>query len=153
MLGSAKGCHQKYRMFQLSWPGLDCLEVSVWVSNSDGTDPVRVSKGLGATPEWSPDGKRIVFDNNEGGRWDIWVMNADGGQEIRLTGDSSDHRAPSWSADGEWVYFTSNRSGVWEIWKVSLASKQSLQVTQHGGGYAAGVSGWKVCLLPETQYN
>lgn len=40
-------------------------------------------------PAWSPDGQHIVFlsnreDNHEAGRWRVWVMNADGGNQRPL---------------------------------------------------------------------
>jgi len=34
---------------------------------------------------WSPDGKRIAFQSNRTGRWEVWVMNADGTGAKQLT--------------------------------------------------------------------
>ena len=39
-------------------------------------------------PKWSPDGSKIAFSSmNNIENFDIWVMNADGSNQINLTGD------------------------------------------------------------------
>jgi TolB protein len=56
---------------------------------------------------WSPDGKQIVFDSNrDGGVFEIYVMNADGGgAPKRLTDPPILARYPSWSPDGKQIVF------------------------------------------------
>jgi Tol biopolymer transport system component len=58
--------------------------------------------GSDIDPAWSPDGKRIAFASNRDGAYEIYVMNADGGNRRRLTRTprrkSSD--SPDWSPDG-----------------------------------------------------
>ena len=41
---------------------------------------------LDETPSWFPDGTRLAFQSNRAGRTDVWVMNADGSGQRRLTG-------------------------------------------------------------------
>jgi Tol biopolymer transport system component/predicted Ser/Thr protein kinase len=109
----------------------------VWVSNQDGSNPVQLTDGLGrhqGTPRWSPDGRWIAFDSlGEAGHWDIYVIDAAGGQPRRITEYPSDEYVPSWSRDGKWIYFSSNRSGKNEIWRIPAAGGESAQVTDNGG--------------------
>jgi Tol biopolymer transport system component len=55
---------------------------------------------------------RIAFDNHE----DVWVINADGTDLIRLTESPGFDFDPSWSPDGTRIAFRSERSGHEEIW-------------------------------------
>jgi len=59
---------------------------------------------------WSPDGSRIAFDSgrgrNPGGYHDIYVMNADGTKQRRLTYRLRGYN-PAWSPDGRRIAFQS----------------------------------------------
>ena len=54
---------------------------------------------------------QIAFSSNRDGNWEIYVMDADGGNQQNLTNNPSDDRDPSWSPDGKRIVFFSNRDG------------------------------------------
>lgn len=56
------------------------------------TDKDFVSEGA----YWSPDGNRIVFQSNRTGNFQIYVMNADGSDIVRLTNHRGNDFYPSW---------------------------------------------------------
>lgn len=58
---------------------------------------------------WSPDGNRIVFQSNRDGNYEIYVMNADGSDQRRLTHQLEADRQPDWSPDGKRIVFQSYR--------------------------------------------
>jgi TolB protein len=64
-------------------------------------------------PSWSADGRRIAFMSWRSGSTEIWVMNADGTDQRRLTsteqGDSID---PRWSPDGERIAYVHVPNGM-----------------------------------------
>jgi len=62
-----------YEIFTASIYGLDAGLTQL--TNNDAQD------GL---PAWSPDGKYIAFVSDEGGRWGLWVMRADGSGRRKL---------------------------------------------------------------------
>jgi Tol biopolymer transport system component len=58
-------------------------DFEICVMNADGTGqtPLTVNTVLDATPTWSPDGQQIVFHRPVGGRFQLFVINADGSDE------------------------------------------------------------------------
>jgi Tol biopolymer transport system component len=107
----------------------------IWVSDSDGSHAVQVTtlgRAEAGTPRWSTDGRRIAFDWNVAGHWDIYTVSASGGGLQRMTTDSFDHDIPSYSRDGKWIYFASMRSGRYEVWKMPAGGGEAIQLTKNG---------------------
>ena len=46
--------------------------------------------------DWSPDGKRIAYSGKHGDNHDIFVMNADGSHQIRISKSPDMDMGPSW---------------------------------------------------------
>jgi TolB protein len=82
-------------------------------------------------PRWSPDGQRIAFASTraEKGNIDIFVMNADGSNVVRLTDHRAPEQGPVWAADGKSVFFTGERDGRGEIYRVWLADRRVERMT------------------------
>jgi len=70
---------------------------------------------LNINPSWSPDGRHLVFESARHGRIGLYIINADGTGERRLTHHVADDTHPAWSPDGNWIVFDSNRDGVWNL--------------------------------------
>jgi len=98
----------------------------IYVMDADGGNQRRLTNNSDKdwSPSWSPDGKRIVFcsDRDKDAHFiaglftsEIYVMDADGGNQQNITNDPKDDRSPSWSPDGERIAFTSRRDGDDEI--------------------------------------
>ena len=68
------------------------------------------------SPRYSPDGKRIAFVHDSGGRGQIYVMNPDGSDAMNLSDNDFCDRSPRWSPDGKTIAFISDRTGDWDIY-------------------------------------
>jgi Tol biopolymer transport system component len=70
------------------------------------------SDGRDSQPDWSPDGQHIVYTFiDDTGNDEIYIMNADGSNQIRLTYSDRIDSYPTWSPDGQRIVFTSAREG------------------------------------------
>ena len=92
----------------------------IYVMDTDGGNPQNLTNDPSddRDPSWSPDGERIVFYSNRDGHvidgwstYEIYVMDANGGNPQNLTNDLNDDRFPAWSPDGKRIAFVSDRDG------------------------------------------
>lgn len=87
----------------------------IYVMDADGTDrrQLTTNDALDSSPSWSPDGKRIAFMRitdlgSEEARSGIFVIDAEGGNEVQLTRATLPvfDLSPAWSPDGSTIAFT-----------------------------------------------
>jgi Tol biopolymer transport system component len=72
------------------------------------------------SPQWSPDGRRILFISNRDANPEVYVMNSDGSNLANLSRNPATDDSASWSPDGRSVLFRSDRDGNQEIYKVNI---------------------------------
>ena len=88
----------------------------IFVMDADGANRTNITqnpRAYNCTPSWSPNKNKIAFaafsNVDRVGPWnanlDIFVMNADGTNPIRLTEDARMNWLPSWSPDGKRMAF------------------------------------------------
>ncbi|HVL65336.1 MAG TPA: hypothetical protein VM573_09240, partial [Actinomycetota bacterium] len=78
-------------------------EPQLWVVGRDGGGETMLTESWSLdAPEWSPDGEHLVYV-----RGGLFVADADGGNERRLTPDGESAARPAWSPDGRWIAYTS----------------------------------------------
>jgi len=82
-----------------------------------------------AYPRLSKDGRRIVYQSNRTGKWQIWRMDLASGRQERITNDAFDDNFVDWSADEEWIAFVSNRDGNEEIYRMRVDGERLERLT------------------------
>jgi Tol biopolymer transport system component len=99
-------------------------KVDIWKSRPDGSQAVNLTPDSAANdawPDFSPDGRRIVFRSARDGNQEIYLMNADGTGVRRLTEHQATDTMPAFSSRGDRVAFTSQRDGGdYEIYLLQL---------------------------------
>ena len=82
----------------------DKYESDVWIVNADGSKNRFLVKG--ASPQWSPDGKRLAYiAPGEPTGAQIWVKWLDTGEETQLTRLERGPSGIQWSPDGKRIAF------------------------------------------------
>jgi Tol biopolymer transport system component len=115
--------------------------VEVWVADSDGANPDRLTRGPGrwqCSPTWSPDGRRVAFDSQAADRsWHVWTIEVDGGTPQPVTHEPGDQVLPTWSRDGRWIYYLRRLGKETDTWRTSGPTGPRERVTHRGSATRA----------------
>ncbi len=84
------------------------------------------------SPEWSPDGSKIIFRTDRDGNHEIYVMNADGSNPVNLTKHPAEERSPAWSPDGRRIAFSSDRHGDRDIYVMNADGSNAVRLAVPG---------------------
>lgn len=112
-------------------------------------DLVRISPAGagGATPRYSPDGKRIVFagPSARGGSWSLYSLEMGPYSLQRLTADpASNDIDPSFSKDGDHIVFARGSADrrSWDIWEADYNGQHSKRLTNKSFSEAGAPQFW-----------
>jgi Tol biopolymer transport system component len=114
----------------------------IYTMNADGTRQTRLTNAPDACPTqpfdcgdqqpaWSPNGRKIVFTSDRDGNDEIYVMNANGTRQTRLTNNVGRDVKPQWSRNGKKILFTSNRDGNPEIYIMNADGTGQTNLSQN----------------------
>ncbi len=109
------------------------VQEDIFVSNADGTGVRQLTNDsyFDRYPRWSPDGARISFYSNRGGRYQVWTINPDGRSLRQLTNGPGDFAHSAWSPDGSRVAYTNFGTGSF-IMEVEDQSVETLPALTDG---------------------
>jgi Tol biopolymer transport system component len=101
---------------------------------ADGSEGRRITQSplYDFSPDWSPDGSKIVFHRVVKGSSDILTVSPDGSSATRLTSDSGYNQLAVWSPDGTRIAFTSSRVGANEVFVMDADGSAETQLTDIG---------------------
>jgi Tol biopolymer transport system component/DNA-binding winged helix-turn-helix (wHTH) protein len=81
------------------------------------------------SPQFSPDGSKVVFASRRSGSFELWLCKSDGSNPIQLTSLGGFSGSPMWSPDGQRIAFDNIQGGKAEIRVVNLDQSPPLRVT------------------------
>ena len=110
----------------------------IYVINADGTEQrllMRAAVTYPAQLAWSPNGEKIAFTIEhpkapaaQTRNLEIYVVNADGSGQRRLTRSTVRDNNPVWSPDGRRIAFESS----WQIWVMNADGSGKRRLTRQG---------------------
>jgi dipeptidyl aminopeptidase/acylaminoacyl peptidase len=119
----------------------DFTYLHLWTISTESKEKKRLTEGAFSvqSPQWSPDGKWIVYTTTKAGSQessyidisadrdaDILVIAASGGEARKLTDKPAPYANPQWSPDGKWIACAAGAN----LW----ATKMDILVIPAAGG-------------------
>jgi len=128
---------------------------SLYVADADGSGLVNLSavlpppagQGRDGDPDWSPDGRRLAFTVEEGGRERVYVADIAAMSLRRLTSNAerSDGH-PAWSPDGRRLAFSGRHpvgtSVVTDVYVIGVDGTGERNLTQNPAEGSATMPAW-----------
>jgi serine/threonine protein kinase len=88
-----------------------------WMDRAGKFSPLRETPGGYYNPAFSPDGKRLALEIDDGKRRNIWVYEWERDAFTRLTFAGETNTNPVWTADGQRIVYSSTEGGgVPNLW-------------------------------------
>ena len=101
-----------------------------------------------ARPDWSRDGRRVVYASYLGRQWhQLWLMTADGGDPLQLTYGEFDATAPRWSPASDRIAYVSNERGNTSLWVLDFFSGARREVRVEERKYLHPVGALRVNVV------
>jgi TolB protein len=107
----------------------DGLNSEIWIVNADGTNAHSLHQS-GRYPTWSPNGKYIAFSSNRTGRANIYLVNPDGSDLVRLTGTGGVF-LPAWSPDSKQIVYSAQFNDHVEAYIMGADGTNATRITNN----------------------
>jgi serine/threonine protein kinase/Tol biopolymer transport system component len=102
-------------------------EISTWElpllpSGQAADEPKRLSGAHDSdfALDYEPEGKRVAFLSDRGGKAEIWLADLDGSHALPLVA-AAEHPVggPKWSPDGKWILYAASRNGETHLYTIA----------------------------------
>jgi Tol biopolymer transport system component len=121
--------------------------------NPDGTGKQRLTSedSVDTHQVVSPDGRYIIFSSNRAGSFNVWRMEIDGRNPVRLTAGKGE-KFPNCSPDSRWVVYMSVGSddSPYSLWKVPIEGGEPVFLADRAVGAAVSPDGKQIAYSVRT---
>ncbi len=99
----------------------------IYKVGSGGGDAIPIITDDGGLPAMSPDGKRILYQKDDGQK-QLFIINSDGSGKQQLTSGAALHVSANWSPDGNFIFYRSPEGGQWGIWRMNADGSNPVKI-------------------------
>ncbi len=97
----------------------------IWIVDDRGRNPQQVTTETSEAvshigPSWSPDGKRLTFQQIERTKFNVAVIELATRRSATITDDAYQNINPVWSLSGHFIYFSTYRGGGMNVWRLPI---------------------------------
>lgn len=149
--------------YPIAYSSNDSGNKEIFLTDANGKTKIKITNYNGADgyPNWSPDGKRIVFyaKYDNGNTWSIHTINRDGTNRKRLTHlENKWDSSPTWSPDGKKIAFAreyENSEGNWqeEIWIMNGDGSEQTQLKELSGRAPCFMKDGRILFHSKSEFN
>ncbi|HWC72599.1 MAG TPA: DPP IV N-terminal domain-containing protein [Gemmatimonadales bacterium] len=122
----------RFQIYVMNFDGSDVSQLTFPNPALDSTGHVKDTTS-NFHPAWSPDGTKIAFGSTRDTNPQIYVMDRNGANVVRLTHDSAQDAQPAWSPDGTKIAFATDRDGNAEIYVMNADGSNPVNLTNNPG--------------------
>ena len=85
-------------------------------------------------PAYSPDGRKVVFESNRDGNWELYLLDLKSSKIQRLTDNSASDRQAAWSPNGQELVFQRSRRGKGtHLYRMSIKDREAEPIRTYPG--------------------
>lgn len=113
----------------------DSKNMDVYVADVDFSNPTNISvslvDGQNKGPVWSPDSQKIAFTSCDVYLCELYVVNADGSNLVKLKTWTLGLYNIVWSHDGRKIIYVSEENGNSDIYLANVDGSETINLTDH----------------------
>lgn len=123
------------RTDQLYYTLYDQDSTNIIYLNPDRKAHARLSafRGLNANPAISQDGNFMAMILSKDGKVELYIMNIQNRQPIRLTNNFNEEGTPCWSPDNQHLVYVSNKRGYPSLYMINIRTRRETRLSGLSG--------------------
>jgi dipeptidyl aminopeptidase/acylaminoacyl peptidase len=99
-----------YTLRETNWDD-NLYKTEIWIADTQTGSVRQLTNSMSAAksssaPAWSPDGRSLAFTSDRSEKRQIYIINLDGGEAVKLTSGDEGVGSFKWSPDGRSIAFT-----------------------------------------------